>query len=283
MSRKVLVSLLLVGALTIAAVVGVAAYQTSQAAAPALSGLASGLAHGGAERGPGGGVADEDLATALGITTDELTAAYTEATSAAIKQAVEAGLITQAQADEMIANGNAFPFGGRWGGWLGDQGIDYDALLANALGISTDELQAARLEASNARIDQAVTDGTMTQEQADLMKGKQALYADQTFIDAMQAAFKSAVQDAVDRGVITQAQADLILANSADGFGGHGMGMPGMGGPGMGNRGGPRGGHGGWEGGPPSGGTPSGGTPSGGTPPSAPPADAPATAPTTGG
>jgi len=272
MSRKVLVSLLVVGALAIATVVGVAAYQTTQAAAPALSGVASGLAHGGAGRGPGGpgdGVADEDLANALSITTDELTAAYEEATSAAIEQALEAGLITQAQADEMSANGKVFPFGGRGGGWLGENGIDFDALLADSLGISTDELQAARTEAANARIDQAVTDGNMTQEQADLMKGKQALYADQEFLDGIQAAFQSAVEQAVSRGVITQAQADLILENSANDLGGPGMGGPSMGIPGMGGRGGPRGGgHGGWE---------------GGTPPVAPPADAPTTAPSTGG
>jgi len=110
-----------------------------------------------------------------------------------------------------------------------------------------------------------VADGEITQEQVDLMKGQQALYADQTFIDGMKSAFETAVKDAVARGVITQSQADLILQKSADGMGGPGMGFPGMGMPG---RDGPRGGgHGGWE-----------GLPSG-----APPADAPTTAPSTGG
>jgi hypothetical protein len=268
MSRKVLVSILVVGALAIASVIGVAAYQTTKAASPVLSGLtggfASGLAHNGIGRGPGGGVADEDLATALGITTDELTAAYQAASAAALTQAVEQGLITQAQADELSANGTGLPFGGRWSGWLAEQGIDFDALLAQELGITTAELQAARQEAQNARLEQAVTDGKLTQEQADLMQGKQALFADQTFLDAMKSAFEAAVNDAVARGVITQAQADLILENSANG---PGMGIPGLGGPGGpgGHRGG---GRGGWD---------------GGMPPSAPPADAPATAPSSNG
>jgi len=272
MSKKVWVSILVVGALAIATVVGVAAYQTSQAASPALRNaaagisknitgdMATGLNHGGNGRLPGGGASDEYLADALGITTDELSAAYEEASAAAIAKALEEGLITQAQADAMSANGRAFPFGGRGGSWLGENDIDFDALLADALGITTVELQAARTKAEEARLAQAVTDGDLTQEQVDLMQGKQALYGDQTFLDAMQAAYKTAVQDAVSRGVITQAQADLILENSADGMRVPGMGMPG--------RGGPRGGgHGGFE----------------GVPPGAPPADAPTTAPTTGG
>jgi hypothetical protein len=271
MSRKVLVSLLVVGALAIATVVGVAAYQTSQAASAVLpvlaagrgdfnSDIASGFNHGGKDGPRDGGAADEYLAQALGITTDELNTAYQEASKAAIAKAVEDGLITQAQADAMNANGRAFPFGGREGGWLAENGIDFDTFLADALGITTSELQAARQKAEDARLEQAVTDGKLTQEQVDLMKGQKALYADQTFIDGMKSAFDAAVKDAVSRGVITQAQADLILQQSANGKGFPGMGMPGFGGP----RGGERGG-------------------SEGFPPGAPPADAPTTAPSTGG
>ena len=231
MSRKVLVSLLVVGALAITSVVGVAAYQTSQAVSPALRSAATALSgsfngdfaigynHLGMGGSRDGGAADEYLAQALGITTDELSAAYQKASAAAIAKAVEDGLITQAQADSMNADGRAFPFGGRGGGWLAQNGIDFEAFLADALGISTDELQAARQEASNARLEQAVADGQITQEQVDLMKGQQALYADQTFTDAMKSVFDAAVQDAVSRGVITQAQADLILEKTADGMG----------------------------------------------------------------
>ena len=90
-------------------------------------------------------------------------------------------MITQAQADALKQRDNAFPFAGRWNGWLSQNGVDYDALLADALGITPEKLQEARTQAFNARIDQAVTDGKLSQEQADLMKGRRALAADETF------------------------------------------------------------------------------------------------------
>ena len=78
----------------------------------------------------------------------------------------------------------------------------------------------------------------MTQEQADLEKGRNALVANQDFQASMKSAYEAAVQQAVSAGVITQAQADLILAdNNAKDFG---MGFAGFGG----GRGG-HGGHGG--------------------------------------
>jgi polyhydroxyalkanoate synthesis regulator phasin len=193
-------------------------------------------------RGGHGGYSNEDLATALGITADELTAAKQKAHETALTQAVEKGLITQAQADELTTNGTAFPYGDRWDSWLAKNGFDYDALLADALGITVEKLQAAYAQAYNASIDQAVTDGTLTQEQADLMKGQYALRTDKTFLASMQTAFEAAVKQAVQDGVITQAQADLILKNaSSQGAGSflnlggpHGAG----GGPGGGRHGG---------------------------------------------
>jgi polyhydroxyalkanoate synthesis regulator phasin len=207
-------------------------------------------------RGFGGGYTNEDLANALGISVDELNAAYQKANDAAIDQAVQAGLITQAQADQLRSKGSAFPIGGLRGDWLSQNGIDYDALLANALGITKEKLQAAYTQAYNARIDQAVTDGKLTQEQADLMKGQHALFSSESFRSSMQSAYEAAVKKAVADGVITQAQADAILKN------GNGMDFPGLKGPGgFGGfeRPGP---HGGW------GDTP----PSNPEPPSAPPA-----------
>src|SRR4030042_813167 len=170
------------GVLLVAGVLGVAAFRSVSAAAPVLTrserlnnytlqevgeipgALEAGLAPAG-RFGPGG-ASDEDLAAALGITTDELTAAYETAKTAAIEQALEQGLITQAQADELKANDRALPFAGRWSGWLNQNGIDFNALLADALGISTDELAAARPTAFDATIDQAVADGNLPQDQA---------------------------------------------------------------------------------------------------------------------
>jgi hypothetical protein len=224
MTRTKLIAFLALGALAIAAVFGVTAYQSAQAQAPTTTSTAPVNSHG----GPGlkAGYSSNDLAAALGISVDELTAAYQKANEAALAQAVEKGLITQAQADEMKTKDTARPFGGRRGGMLSQNGIDFDALLADALGISVEKLQAAYAQAYNANIDQAVTDGKLTADQADLLKGQYALSMDETFRSTMQSAYKSAVQQAVKDGVITQSQADQILQNIPS-FGGarvHGFG-----------------------------------------------------------
>ena len=231
MERKKVLPLLIVGVLAIAAAFGAVTYSSVKAqavtptpdtsTAPALPGM--GMKFRGGERG---GVTEEGLATALGITTDELSTAYQTATTEALKQAVAAGLITQAQADQFAANGLV----GRHLGFLNNNGIDYEALLANALGITTSELQAARTQALNASIDQAVADGTLTQAQADLMKGRHALFTNDAFQTSMKSAFEAAVNQAVSSGVITQAQADAILQAAAGKtfFGGMGPGFGGM-------------------------------------------------------
>ena len=217
MTRRKLITAFSLGALAIAVAIGAVAYRSATAApsnvaVPSYSNsLPMGRGVGGMK--DGGGYTNEDLANALGISVDDLTAAYKTAREAAIQQAVDQGLITQAQADQLSADGAAYPFGGRWEGWLVQNGIDFDALLASALGITTDQLQVAFTQAYNARIDQAVADGKLTQEQADLQKGQHALYADKNFQASMQTAYESAVKQAVADGVITQAQADLILEN----------------------------------------------------------------------
>ena len=156
-------------------------------------------------RSPGpGGVSDADLAAALEITTDQLSTANQTATAEALKEAVAQGLITQAQADQMAQNSGHFR-GIPW------NSIDYDALLAKALGISTDQLQAARQKALASSLAAAVQNGTLTQDQADLIKGRSALARNSKFQDSMQSAYEAAVQQAVTDGVITQAQADQIL------------------------------------------------------------------------
>jgi len=154
--------------------------------------------------------------------------------------------------------------------------IDYEALLAEALGISVEELQAAQQQAYSAALDQAVENGDLTSEEADLMRAQQALkdYIDPEALQAealgmtveelqaareegksmadlleeqgltaaevrtaLQAAYEDAIQQAVSDGVITQEQADLILSN--------GFGMRGLPGLEPFGRGGGHGGHGG--------------------------------------
>lgn len=218
-NRGKMITLLFVGVLAVAAVFGAFSVRSALAAAPDQSGVA----HLGGGRGIPGGVSDEYLAEALGISVDELDAAYQEAKAGMLEAAVEAGLITQAQADELNESGRAFPFGRHWSGWLSQSGIDYEALLAEALDISVEELQAAYSQAYNARIDQAVEDGDLSEEKAGLMKGRYALHNDSAFQSAMQSAFEAAVNQAVANGVITQAQAEQILQS------GNGLRFPGFG------------------------------------------------------
>ncbi len=248
MSRKKLILSLLLVPIAIAIGIGALNIRSASAATGTTDQTALIASFPNGNAGPGiGGVTKESLATALGITVDELTKAIQTAKSAALTQAVKDGLITQVQADEITTNGRAFPLGKNWGGWLSKNGIDFQALLADALGISVDELKAAYAEAFYAQVDQAVTNGKLSEEQANLIKGRFALRSDTTFQTTMKSAYEAAVQQAVKSGVITQAQADLILKNVENKAGGMDIldGTPGlnnMGGrPGHGGRGG------GWE------------------------------------
>jgi len=188
--------------------------------------------------GEGSSVGDSYLADALGITTEELASVRQSAAATAIQKAVDDGLITQAQADALT---NHQSLGARWlmpmKGTF--SGIDGEALLADALGISVTDLQAAQSAAATARLDQAIADGDITQEQADLVKARQALqkyFLEKDFIG-------DALKQAVTDGIITQEQADTFLNKGGLGLGRMG-GLDGYGsGPLMGGRGGMR--HGG--------------------------------------
>jgi len=142
-----------------------------------------------------------------------------------------------------------FP-GDRHGGFGMWGELDYDSFLADALGITVQELQDAYTEAWAAILDEAVAKGYITEEDAELIKARNALMAyidrdeicaealgisvedlqaaqdegkslsdlfDELELDpaavreAMQAAYEKVVQAAVDDGVITQSQADQIL------------------------------------------------------------------------
>lgn len=153
--------------------------------------------HGGFGRfGEAGSDRDENLAEALGITVEELQAAREQAFQSSVADAVAEGLITQEQADLMLAMQAL------------KSTIDRQALLAEALGMTVDELEAALAEG---------------QSLWDLMFEKEISPSElQT---KMQAAYEAAVQQAVADGVITQEQADAILSNGGlHFFGGRGHG-----------------------------------------------------------
>lgn len=211
------------------------------------------------------------LADALGITVDDLQAAYQTARDAAIDKAVEEGLITQEQADEMQVWGGfgrrgGFGSFGRFPQGVANSDIDENTLLADALGITVDELQTAREIANQSAINQAIAAGLITQEQVDAMQARKNLmsYLDRDTLlakvlgmsvedletaydngetlstlmgakgldaaavrEKLQAAYTEALAQAVKDGVITQEQVDEMLQDRR-GFGmlPGGMGMP---------------------------------------------------------
>ena len=176
------------------------------------------------------------LADALGITLEELQAAQEEAHAAAIDQAVADGLLTQEQADQLLSEE------GRFRGYHLGNG-DGQEFLADALGISVEELQAAIDEVEAARLAAMVEAGIITQEQVDMITAQRAVasYIDREALQAtIQAAYEDAINQALEDGVVTQEQADTLLSNAAN------FGLRGFGGPGFGGRGGhhhgPRGG-----------------------------------------
>ncbi len=243
MSKKVWLSLLAAGVLVAGVFFGISAVKTVSAdyETPA-NGMFGMMARG--RVGIGSGVANEGLATALGISVDELETAYQAATDKALEQAVAADLITQTQADAIKARGFA-RIGMHFGGFLGGSAIDFQALLAEELGISVEELTAATNTAHTTAIADAVAAGTLTQEQADLMLGRHALRNSETYQNSITSAYKASIEAALADGTLTQAQADALLANlETNGFfGGRGFGMGG------GIRGSMHGGQGGMRGG----------------------------------
>jgi hypothetical protein len=160
---------------------------------------------------------DEALAKALGISVEELQAAYEKAFAAAIEGALEEGILTQEQADDLLS-GEKFGFRGRHG--FRGFGGDMNEYLAEALGISVAELETAQAEARDTVLAEAIEAGTITQEQADLMNARGAISA--YVQEAMTKGYGEAVEQALADGVITQAQADLLLENGGMEFRGPG-------------------------------------------------------------
>ncbi|HEX8682053.1 MAG TPA: hypothetical protein VF707_07060 [Ardenticatenaceae bacterium] len=150
---------------------------------------------------------DALLAAELSISVEELEAAEDEARASALDAAVAEGLLTQEQADLIEAREALREY------------VDREAILAEALGMSAEELEAAKAEG---------------QSLSDIIEA-QGLDVE-TVRAEMQAGYEAAVEQAVTDGVITREQADAIL--SGEGFGGPGFRFGGRGRHGFG---GPRG------------------------------------------
>lgn len=211
-TKTILISMLAVLIMAIGAV-GVFA-QTDDAPSAETSGMDPFRGHG---RGgfPGGHHIDgeerqSELAAALGITVQELEAAQQEARAARISQLVEEGVLTLDQANLMLAMDALKGY------------LDRDALMADVLGITVEEFEAAREDGSLHDLLDNITPAELQEK--------------------MQAAFEAALGQAVDDNVITADQAELIRENMGDGngfgahhgFGGHAR-PGGFGGHGRGN------------------------------------------------
>ncbi len=176
--------------------------------------------------GPGG--SDEDLAAALGISVEDLNAAVEKAFASAVDQALEAEYLTASQAETLKAGSASFRSLYRYLSETERAELEQDAFLAEALGISAEELQAAYDAVRQARIDAMVADGTLTQEEADLQAAYQALRGSTTFEATMKQAMTDAINAEVEAGTLSQAQAELLIANLDEMPMGFDMGMRGM-------------------------------------------------------
>jgi hypothetical protein len=137
-------------------------------------------------RGHGNSANDEALAEALGISLEQLQAARQKVYANRLAQAVEDGYLTQDQANTILAMEALKGY------------LDRTALIAQVLGISVDEFEAAH------------DDGTLNDLLANITPAE--------LQEKMQAAVETAVQQAVTDNAITQEQADLVLAQIQNGL-----------------------------------------------------------------
>lgn len=237
MKGKKVLNLVLGGVFALGLIGGAATFVQSASAAPAAVSTAAASSIVLVHRGGGGslGSNDQALADALGIDLEALQTAEETARLAMIDQAVADGLLTETQAEQwrLYSGGFGRGFSGAY---------DRDEYLADALGITVEELEAAKVEAYEVQLAAAVAAGTLTQAEADLMLAAKVAktYLDTETIDAqIQAAQEAAIAAALDDGAITQEQADALLAqletdpyrfNGGFGGGRHGRGGPGFGG-----------------------------------------------------
>lgn len=151
-----------------------------------------------------------DLAEEQGVDLEVIRVARQAALEEVVQQAVEGGLVTQEQAEDLLSHeGHQGPHGRRSDNPHHERGIHGDhSSIAERLGITIDELQAARAEGKTLA-DLAEELGIDLEEVRAGMRG----------VDA------EALQQAVEEGRITQEQADKILSGEGRwGTGGHNQG-----------------------------------------------------------
>lgn len=145
-----------------------------------LGGDEDGYGHGGRGGFPGGEAPDHSyLADALGMSVEDVEAAYQAAWEKAIDQAVAEELITEEEAAEIREAGvGSHSLRFKRGLFdLGSESIDFNGLLADELGITVEELDAAHetaREAAKAEIQEKIENGELPERGArDGFKGGQ--------------------------------------------------------------------------------------------------------------
>ncbi|MBN1121075.1 MAG: hypothetical protein JXJ17_08350 [Anaerolineae bacterium] len=179
------------------------------------------------------------LADTLGVSVEELEAAQEEAQAARLADAVEAGDITQEEADAILSGESAGRPGGRGHGGLMPGRASGDEYLADALGITVEELQTAHEEARTVAFQQLNEEGLVPPDGPMSDGGRPGGRGEFTpmwsmdemverladalgvSVEELQAAHEAALsataEQAVEEGLLTQEQADQVL--SGDGFG----------------------------------------------------------------
>lgn len=159
----------------------------------------------------------QSLADELGITLDDLKAAFVSAEKQYIQAKVDSGDLAPNRAEEMLKRLEETnkPFRPMRDGKPMGISDEMKSYIADALGISLEDLTQAQENVFLAGITQAVSDGKLTQDQADLIIARRAT---QSYMEeARVAAYENAIAQALADGAITQAQADLLLAAMENG------------------------------------------------------------------
>lgn len=143
----------------------------------------------------------EDLAAEYGVSVDQLEAARRTAHQAVVDQYGEVDPADPPSDEERDARVAAF-----------------DAALAEALGVTVDDVDAARTAVFTDRLEQGVASGRITQEEADEAL---AAWNDGTFREYLRERFTQRLTERLDEGVasgrLPQEVADQLEAAAADG------------------------------------------------------------------
>lgn len=155
---------------------------------------ASPLIHGEGPGRPGdpSGEYAEALAEALGITVDELHTAQESVRDARIAEAVESGMITEEQVAQFADHQRSgYPIRGRF------MGEEFMIALADELGISPEELERAQAQVQEDFIAQGVQEGVISPDQVEMIKARNAVraYMRDGLHDAMESAIERALSD----------------------------------------------------------------------------------------